>query len=120
MIGRPPISPLFPYTTLFRSAERLRRVGDLVGGLDLDLADLARLEVGGERLGAFLDHAGDVPRKLLAVDRRRGGRRGRRSARRSRRQHVLGGGLRHALPARGSCFFEDYGPWISHFSDINL
>jgi hypothetical protein len=36
--------------------ERLHHVGDLVGRLDLDVAVLARLEVGGERLAAFLDH----------------------------------------------------------------
>ena len=49
-------------------AERLDHVGDLVGWLDLDRAVLARLEVGGERLAAFLDHARDVLREALDID----------------------------------------------------
>ena len=101
-------------------AERLDHVGDLVGRLDLDLADLARLEIGGERLAAFLDHAGDVARELLDVDRGRCRGRRRQPGRRRCRQLVLGRSLLHAFPARGSFFFQDYGPWIGHFNDINL
>ena len=50
-------------------AERLDHVGDFVGGAGLDLSLLARLEVGGERLAAALDHAGEVLGERLNVDR---------------------------------------------------
>ena len=49
-------------------AERLDHVGHLVGEPGLHLAFLARLHVGGERLAAFLDHAGEVLGKRLDVD----------------------------------------------------
>ncbi len=47
-------------------AERLDHVGDL-GILVVDAAFLARLEIGGERLAALLDDAGNVVRELLHV-----------------------------------------------------
>src|SRR2546430_10732282 len=60
MIGRPPRSPLFPYTTLFRSAlgadpRAVRRAG---GGLRQQPAGLA--EGHGAR-GAVLDRRGVLP-----------------------------------------------------------
>src|SRR2546430_7666306 len=47
MIRRPPRSTLFPYTTLFRSAQQLADLG--VGGLAAAVAD------GGEQVGPFGD-----------------------------------------------------------------
>src|SRR3712207_8486246 len=49
MIGRPPRSPLFPYTTLFRSIERLLELGRRghhrlgVGVLGLEVGDHLRV-----------------------------------------------------------------------------
>ena len=51
--------------------------GDLAEGFDdvgnlrvlvVDAAFLARLHIGGERLAAFLDHAGDVAGERLDID----------------------------------------------------
>src|SRR3712207_8332322 len=39
MIRRPPRSTLFPYTTLFRSADPKARKGNLVGALSVRLGD---------------------------------------------------------------------------------
>ena len=49
-------------------AQRLDHVGHLVGEPGLHLAFLARLQIGRERLAAFLDHAGKVLGKGLNVD----------------------------------------------------
>ena len=93
--------------------ERLNHVGDLVGWLDLDLAFLARLEISSERLAAFLDHARDVLRETLNIDRTR--------CRRGDGNFSPSGGLIvHALPARAVASFEDFGPWFRHISGINL
>ena len=43
-------------------------VGDVVGEVAVDLAFLARLQIGGERLAAFLDQAGEIARKRLDID----------------------------------------------------
>src|SRR3712207_8411967 len=48
MIRRPPRSTLFPYTTLFRSLDRLAGPARVLGGL-------GALQGGGIRLGPFLD-----------------------------------------------------------------
>src|SRR5215475_9443698 len=48
--------------------EGLHHVGDLLGALVLDAALFARLEIGGERLAAFLDHAGNVLGETLDID----------------------------------------------------
>jgi hypothetical protein len=50
------------------SRERSDRVAHVLGGVGLERAFLARLEVGGERLAAFFHHAGDVAGELLDVD----------------------------------------------------
>ena len=42
---------------------------DVVGRLAFDFAFLARLHIGGERLAAFFDHAGDIMREGLNLDR---------------------------------------------------
>ena len=47
---------------------RLDDVGDVLGEVLFDLALLARLHVGGERLAAFLDHARDVAGERLDID----------------------------------------------------
>src|SRR3712207_6917895 len=68
MIPRPPRSTLFPYTTLFRSVEEVRR-----GQRDVDVAGLAdRLAVvqrlqDGELAGALLQDAGD-PEQVLRLE----------------------------------------------------
>ncbi len=49
-------------------ADGLDHVGDVVGQVAFDLAVLARLHVGGERLAAFLDHPGKVAREHLDID----------------------------------------------------
>src|SRR2546421_6323720 len=67
----------------------------------------------GERLAAFFDHAGDVFRKLLDIDRARL----RRSDRRGRLYRGL---LVHAFPVRAVPGLEDFGPWFRHISGINL
>src|SRR3989337_3096342 len=41
MIRRPPRSTLFPYTTLFRSVDRLRRKRHVAPGVDIGMKDLA-------------------------------------------------------------------------------
>src|SRR3989442_11814651 len=41
MIRRPPRSTLFPYTTLFRSAQHFNPMGTLHGGILCDIADAA-------------------------------------------------------------------------------
>src|SRR5256885_7342929 len=53
MIRRPPRSTLFPYTTLFRSQEklgdhlkRIQRAGERMNRLIQDLLDVAKLETG--------------------------------------------------------------------------
>ena len=86
-------------------------------GSVLTVAALARLEVGGERLAAFLDHAGDVLRELLDVDRA-----GLSAARAAAsgvaavcRWCVF---CTRFLPVAG--FLEDYGPWFRHINGINL
>jgi hypothetical protein len=54
---------------IFRhAAKRLDRVAHILGGVGLDRAVFARLEIGGEGPAAFFDHAGDVAGKLLDVD----------------------------------------------------
>ncbi len=50
-------------------ADGLDHVGDVVGHFAFDLAFLARLQIGGERLAAFLDQAGDIVRERLDLDR---------------------------------------------------
>src|SRR3712207_8268732 len=62
MIRRPPRSTLFPYTTLFRSHERVRLGREAV--LAVHLVGLHR---GGDHLGALLDqpHARDVELEVL-------------------------------------------------------
>ena len=50
-------------------ADGLDHVGDVVGQFAFDLAFLARLHIGGERLAAFLDHAREIVREGLDVDR---------------------------------------------------
>src|SRR3712207_6886412 len=69
MIRRPPRSTLFPYTTLFRSLEEARRLGDVVGvrrdpcAADVDVGAGGRL-VGEEdadaQVGVGRPLAGDV------------------------------------------------------------
>src|SRR3712207_7519702 len=56
MIRRPPRSTLFPYTTLFRSRDRLGLLDHLVGGLDQRLTthDQRSRPVGVEALGRHL------------------------------------------------------------------
>ena len=49
-------------------ADGLDHVGDVVGQFVFDLAFLARLHVGGERLAAFLDHAREIAREGLDID----------------------------------------------------
>src|SRR5690349_23005799 len=46
MVLRPPWSPLFPYTTLFRSPESFVRVADDGGGDDRRVADDGCLDLG--------------------------------------------------------------------------
>ena len=50
-------------------ADGLDHVGDIFGRFAFDLAFLARLHIGGERLAAFLDQAGDIMRERLDLDR---------------------------------------------------
>src|SRR2546422_2529117 len=59
MIRRPPRSTLFPYTTLFRSAENL--YANLWHSAGVDLCDLGR---GADRPGA-LEHRGGAHHRLL-------------------------------------------------------
>src|SRR2546422_2795553 len=82
MIRRPPRSTLFPYTTLFRSRERLRQLReDERLGVEEDDADLLRLDVSeglrrrphevvqlGDRLDAREPAAGDDEREECLVD----------------------------------------------------
>src|SRR3712207_8868167 len=42
MIGRPPRSTLFPYTTLFRSNKWVHAIGDAVGSAALSNADVPK------------------------------------------------------------------------------
>ena len=49
-------------------AQRLDEVAHLLGGVGVDLATFTRLEIGGERLAAFLDQARDILGKLLDID----------------------------------------------------
>src|SRR3712207_8614773 len=64
MIRRPPRSTLFPYTTLFRSLDRLpeparhEQADDLLGG-DLQLAAEAAADVGSHHAQLVLGHPGD-------------------------------------------------------------
>src|SRR6516164_7692488 len=55
-------------------ADGLDDVGDFVSELAFDLAFLARLHVGGERLAAFLYDAGEIPSQRLIIDARKLGR----------------------------------------------
>src|SRR5262249_57366204 len=48
----------------------------MFGVLAVDAALLARLDIGGERFAAFLDHAGDVPGEFLQIEGRALFRRG--------------------------------------------
>ncbi len=48
--------------------EGFHHVGDLLGPLVLDAAFFARLQIGGERLAAFLHHARNVLGEILDVD----------------------------------------------------
>ena len=50
-------------------ADGLDHVGDIFGRLAFDLAFLARLQIGRERLAAFLDQTGDIVRERLDLDR---------------------------------------------------
>jgi hypothetical protein len=114
--------------------QRLDDIGDFLRRFRLDRAVLARLEVRGERLAAFLDHPGDVPGELLDIDlgrcrRRRRSGRSRRGGRGRDRQHgsrrlvhrLFDRGLvGHTLPAWNLLVLEDYGPWFGHISGINL
>ena len=52
-------------------ADGLDHVGDVFGQVAFDLAFLARLHIGGERLAAFLDHAREIAREGLDIDARR-------------------------------------------------
>src|SRR3712207_7567420 len=64
MIRRPPRSTLFPYTTLFRSFERIVRFDQLEMGL-------AALEQGGEEapeMAVDLLEGGEQPHPALAVE----------------------------------------------------
>src|SRR3712207_8386945 len=47
MIRRPPRSTLFPYTTLFRSRQAVRRIVRLPGGLHLQVVHAPRVAEGG-------------------------------------------------------------------------
>src|ERR1035438_7582786 len=52
MIGRPPRSTLFPYTTLFRSVIEANRWAGVTGGIDpVSIGRLAHLEIHGDRIG---------------------------------------------------------------------
>src|SRR2546421_7568026 len=46
MIRRPPRSPLFPYTTLFRSLQAMRRINRLAGHLGDDVTRLESRLIG--------------------------------------------------------------------------
>ena len=59
-------------------ADGLDHVGDVFGQFAFDLAFLARLHIGGERLAAFLDHAREIVRERLIIDAADLGRLGRR------------------------------------------
>src|SRR2546429_6012108 len=61
MIRRPPRSTLFPYTTLFRSAEEGGDGGDVPDVLVVEAMRVQRLEVGlADFMAAFADLHGEV------------------------------------------------------------
>src|SRR3712207_8198669 len=64
MIRRPPRSPLFPYTTLFRSDER-RRVRDDIAGRLVALPFVGRVEVIGDAAALMARLATRQPDVLL-------------------------------------------------------
>src|SRR3712207_8213306 len=64
MIRRPPRSTLFPYTTLFRSMEGLRRVARVAGEVE------AFEDVEGEQRGDALAVGRHLPHIVAAVTRR--------------------------------------------------
>src|SRR3712207_7906559 len=67
MIRRPPRSTLFPYTTLFRSAERELRAGDVAGDAQ---SRALRDEGGEERIGG--EGGGDRERVGVEVEEEAG------------------------------------------------
>src|SRR5256885_8576082 len=66
MIRRPPRSPLFPYTTLFRSGERADGVLAHVAELPPGIASVLALE---EPAGLFVLYRPDADVHLLGIDR---------------------------------------------------
>src|SRR3712207_6867415 len=66
MIGRPPGSPLFPYTTLFRSASMALAAAEVVAAANgAPVRDLP-----GEVLDWLAEHAGALPGDLAPLARR--------------------------------------------------
>src|SRR5690242_21573631 len=64
MIRRPPRSTLFPYTTLFRSVERVEEffLGDLLAGEEVHVVDHEQVEVAhlaAKDVELVLPHAGE-------------------------------------------------------------
>src|SRR5207248_9155339 len=81
---RPPSSPLFPYTTLFRSQMPAHLAGGVIAAVlargvhardpeRLDLRGFRGLAVTREVQELALEIAGDAARELLAVELQRGG-----------------------------------------------
>src|SRR3712207_8301673 len=72
MIRRPPRSTLFPYTTLFRSAEIRERWGNAVADIVLACSD--GLNDAGERKGTWPErkqpYVAGLPTKSLDADRK--------------------------------------------------
>src|SRR5690242_21248406 len=90
MLRRPPISTLFPYTTLFRSDHELVDAGDGLGG---DLAGLERAERSEEHTSELQSHVNLVCRLLLEKKKRVSVPVGR--YRISRRRRPVTGRVRH-------------------------
>src|SRR3712207_8668837 len=58
MIRRPPRSTLFPYTTLFRSVERLHQAARVLAGGHVEGHDQARVGGGGHKVDSGISERG--------------------------------------------------------------